>query len=111
MADPLTPEQRRAVDDMLKRALAPLNARLDRGAEKMEGLTEGVSKLGDELKRNTGTTEEVRELLDLGKGGLRVLGALGAAFKWIGGLAGAGLAIYALIHALKTGTPVPPTKP
>ncbi|MDR7331775.1 hypothetical protein [Roseateles asaccharophilus] len=108
MPDPLTPDQRAAVDAMLASALTPINERLDRGAEKMGGLTDSLAELRDELKRNTGTTEEVRALLDLGKGGLRVLGVLGAAVKWIGGMATGFLALYALVHALKTGSPPKP---
>lgn len=107
MNDPLSPEQRAAIDSML----GPIRERLDRGAKKMDGLTDGLAEMRSELKSNTETTVEVRELLAVGKGGLRVLGWFGAFAKWVAGIAGAVLAVYAVVHAFKTGTPVPPPKP
>lgn len=111
MTDPLTPDQRRAVDEMLQAALGPINERLDRGADKMSGLSTEVNALRGELKANTETTVEVRDLLDVGKGGLRVLGWFGVAAKWITVLATAGVSLMALVHAIKTGGQVPPHKP
>lgn len=111
MTDPLTPDQRRAVDEMLQAALGPLNDRLDRGAEKMSGLSDEVNALRGELKANTETTVEVRDLLDVGRGGLRVLGWIGHAARWVAAIAGGLLALFALVHALKTGQPVSPPKP
>ncbi len=81
--------------------LQAIDDRLDRGAEKMD-------RLGDELEHNSRTTQEVRELLDMAKSGLRVLGWLGVAGKWLGSLATAGLAIYGLVYALTHGGQLPP---
>lgn len=107
VTDPFTPEQREAIDAML----GPIRDRLDRGADKMTGLASGLAELRDELQSNTATTVEVRELLSVGKGGLRVLGWIGATFKWLAIVAGGITAVMVLLHALKTGVPPTTHKP
>ena len=107
MNDPLTPDQRRAVDEMLAAAITPINERLDRGADRMRELGDGLDAMRAELKVNTETTVQVRELLDVGKGGLRVLGWLGAGAKWLGAIAAAASAIWVLVHQATHGGQLP----
>lgn len=105
---PLTPEQAAAIQRAIDRSLRPIHERLDRGAEKMDAQGEGIGALRQELAANTATTNEVRELLAVGKSGLKVLGWLGLAGKWLGTLATAGVAIYAAIYAVTHNGQLPP---
>lgn len=52
-------------------------------------------------------TSELLDILSAGKGGLKVLGWIGAVFKWVGGMAAAGAAIYAFLQVVLHGA-VPP---
>ena len=88
--------------------LQAIDARLDRGAERMEQQSAALNKLAAELKSNSEVTDEIRQLLTLGRNGLKVLGWLGEAAKWIGKLAAAGAAIYGFFYAIKHGGHLPP---
>lgn len=88
--------------------LLAIDARLDRGAEKMDEQADRLKSVEAELRSNSETTREVRELLDAGKSGLRVLGWLGAAGKWIGTLATAGIAVYGALYAITHNGQLPP---
>ena len=61
-----------------------------------------MNRMEEAIRANTASTQEVqndtKELLEVFKavkGGFRVLGWIGAAAKWLGGIAAAGTAIYA----------------
>ena len=54
-----------------------------------------------ELRENTTTTREVRELMEVARSGFKVLGWLGIAAKWITAIAGAAAALWALWHGVK----------
>ena len=92
--------------------LRAIDERLDRGAEKMDQQSEALANLTSELKRNSETTDEVRQLLDLGRSGLKVLGWLGSGAKFLGALVGtfatAALAVYGLFYAITHGGQMPP---
>lgn len=75
-----------------------IDQRLDNGSDRMDLMQE-------ELTRNTEVTTEVRDLLQMAKAGLRVLGGIGQAARWFGGLAAAAAAIWALWQAIRHGTP------
>lgn len=76
---------------------------LSAGEKRMNGLDSRIAentRLTQELKADTG------ELLDIFKsikGGIRVIGWIGAAAKWVGGLLGAALAIWAFIQSITHG--------
>jgi hypothetical protein len=72
--------------------LQEIEERLDRGAATMR-------EFRTELAANTETTNEVRELLEAGKNGLKVLGWIGVGAKWIGGMSAALVAVWSLIYA------------
>lgn len=101
-------EQMDAIEAAIGQRIAPINDRLDRGAQKMDELASSIGQIQVELTANTATTHEVRELLDVGKSGLKVLGWLGSGAKWTGGLAAAGLAIYSFFYAVIHGGQMPP---
>lgn len=75
-----------------------IDQRLDNGSARMD-LMQG------ELTRNTEVTTEVRDVLNMAKAGLRVLGGIGTAARWLGGIAAAAAAIWALWQAIRHGTP------
>jgi len=68
-----------------------VDARLARGDERMGAIE-------TELRANTEITSQVRDLLEVARGGLRALGWLGVGAKWVAGLAGAAVAIW---HAIQ----------
>lgn len=92
-------DRRRPPLDLLAE-LSRIEGRLNRGAERMD-------QMQGELSRNTEVTTEVRDLLQMARAGLRVLGAVGTAARWLGGLAGAAAAIWALWQAMRHGAPPP----
>lgn len=82
--------------------LAAIEARLLEGSARMD-------RMQAELSANTAITVQVRDLLQTLRGGLRLLGWLGVAAKWIGGIAAAVTAVWALIHAaIHSGRPPHP---
>lgn len=82
--------------------LAAIEASLRDGSVRMDSMQA-------ELSANTAITVQVRDLLQALRGGLRVLGWLGVAAKWTGGIAAAATAVWALIHAaLHSGRPPHP---
>ncbi len=88
--------------------LNAIDARLDRGSEKMDQHAQALADMASDLKRNTETTDEVREVLDVGRNGLKVLGWLGGGAKWVGTLATAALAVYGALYAIFHGGQMPP---
>jgi hypothetical protein len=81
--------------------IASIEQQLRDGKERMDAMQA-------ELSDNTTVTREIREMLDMGRAGLRVLGALGAVAKWLGAIAMGIGSIWALVQAVKTGTPPSP---
>ena len=68
------------------------------------------AELRAELKNNTAVTAQIKErtedligFFEAAKGGLKVLGWLGTAIKWLGGIAAACVGIYALVQAIIHG--------
>jgi hypothetical protein len=102
--EPTTPALERA----FAARLSPINDRLDRGAAKMSSMANDIGEIRAELARNSTTTNEVRELLDVGRNGLKVLGWLGTAAKWTSTVVAAGLSLYGVIYAVTHGGQLPP---
>lgn len=78
--------------------LAAIEKRLERGSERMAAIEMGMAE-------NTRITRDVHELLELGRNGLRVLGYLGVAARWVGGIAAAVAAVFGAWHATHDGLP------
>lgn len=89
-------ERRRTYDD----DIAEIKRRLDGGSARMD-------KLETAIATNTSMTAEVLEAIQAAKAGFRALGWLGTGVRWLGGIAAAGVAIYAAAYALLHGG-VPP---
>lgn len=77
-------------------------------------ISERMDLMDAEIKRNIAATnvntalaQEILELFSAVKGGFRVLGWLGTGAKWLGGIAGAGVALWVAWHTLTHGG-VPP---
>lgn len=71
-----------------------------------QALQRGDSRMGDleaELKANSDTTAEIRDILAAVKTGIKVLGGIGTMARWAGYLAGAGAAVYTAWHMLTHG--------
>lgn len=85
-------ERRRASDD----TLAAIEERLNIGHARMDALESAV-------QRNTELTQDILSIMDTAKAGFRALGWLGVGVRWLGGLAAAGVAIYAAIYAITHG--------
>jgi hypothetical protein len=103
-----TPAQLEPTPAQISERLSAIDHRLDRGAEKMEQHADALTKMAAELKANSETTNEVRELLALGRNGLKVLGWLGSAAKWLSTIATAALAVYGAFYAITHGGQMPP---
>lgn len=90
--EPIHPDARARFDS--------IDQRLDAGSKRMKSIEQ-------QLAENTELTRDVREFLETGRAGLRVLGVLGSVASWLGKLATAGLALWALFQAIKHGGPPP----
>lgn len=60
-----------------------------------------MKAIEDELRENTTVTREVKELMEIGRSGFKVLGWIGVLAKWISAIAGAALALWGLWHGVK----------
>ena len=81
--------------------LVLIEQRLAQGDQRMNGMQE-------ELTKNTQITTEVREILEVAKSGLNVLGGIGKVLGIGGKLAAAGVAIWGAIYALMHHGQLPP---
>ena len=68
--------------------------------EQQKETNETIQEMQGEIKKvDFGKLSDMVDAIDSMKGGVKVLGWLGVAMKWIAAAAGAVLAIYSLIHA------------
>lgn len=77
--------------------------RLAAGDERMARIEAAVLENTELTRDMAGTVHEMRELLELGRSGIRVLNFIGKAAVWVGKIAAAGSAIAGLIYAIKAG--------
>lgn len=82
--------------EAMARRVGDVEARLDDGSQRMQ-------RIEDKLDSNTATTTEVRDLLDGGKAFFRFAAGFGRAARWVGGIAGAVGAVWALIYTATHG--------
>ena len=87
--------------------LAVIERRLQGGTERIDALTNEVlenTRITQEVRQ---LTQEIRDLFEMGKTGMRVLDWISRAItklvRWAGWMAGAGLAIWAALYALFHG--------
>lgn len=78
--------------------------------KQLDGMHDRITSVEQSVTDNTRITssvrEDTRELLDIiksVKGGFKVMGWLGAALKWAGGIAAAFAGIYAFVRNIKGG--------
>ena len=68
--------------------------------EQQKATNETIQDMQGEFKKvDFGKLSDMVDAIDSMKGGVKVLGWLGVAMKWIAAAAGAVLAIYSLLHA------------
>ncbi len=92
------PIDRREPERSVNSELASVNRRLDAGGERMTAIE-------SELKTNSETTKEIRDLLEAVQFGMRVIGWLGFAVEWLAKILVAAGSIYAALEFWKHGTP------
>ena len=78
--------------------IAAIERQLQDGKERMDAMQ-------IELSANTTITREIREILDVGRSGLKVLGGLAAVARWVGALAVAIGSVWGLIYGARHGVP------
>lgn len=91
-ADPVTARQMRYLADRI----TDMEAQLGAGEQRMAAIER-------DLRENTETTKEVRDILGAAKGAFKFFNVLGLVLKWLGGLAGAGVALYTVWHMATHG--------
>lgn len=100
---------RQSPEDARERYIAQqfgtIERRLDSGAKRMDDIEAKLADAHEEIKRNSEITEDIREILSAGKLGLRVLGGIGQAVRWLGMLAAAAVAIYGAWQAIRGNAP------
>lgn len=65
--------------------------------------SERMARIEGKLDANTETTEQVRDLLDGAKAFFRFASGFGRFARWVGGVAGAAAAVWALAYAMTHG--------
>lgn len=90
--DPVTSRQMNYLAD----CITQLQAQVAEGADRMAAVER-------ELRTNTETTLEVRDILGAAKGAFKFFNGLGLVLKWVGGLATAAVAVYTLWHMANHG--------
>ncbi len=87
--------------------LVAIEQRLKQGTERIDALTRDVHENTRVTQEVHALTQEIRDLFEMGKTGMRVLNWIGRAVtrivRWVGWMAGAGLAIWAALYALFHG--------
>lgn len=78
--------------------LNEIHLRLNAGEKRMQNIERA-------LEDNTAITRDIKDILDAARVGFKVLGGLGAVFKWAGIVAGALVAIWSFILAVSHGAP------
>lgn len=85
--------------------VAELTVMLHEARRRVPEMDARLRDIETELAANTKVTTEVREVLDTFKGGMRMLGWMGIAAKWIAGIAAAIGAVIAIWETLRSGGP------
>lgn len=83
--------------------LSEINARLDAGDRRMGAIEASLKENTRLTVTNTEITMEIRELMELGKAGFRLLGWAGVAVKWLGVIAGGAVAVWTAYQAFRHG--------
>lgn len=77
--------------DSIPGQLDAIKVRLDKGDVRMDRMESSITE-------NTSLTKEIKDLMEIGRAGFKVLGWIGIAAKWIAAIAAAGASVYALFH-------------
>lgn len=112
-------EKRKRGDDWHDSRFASIEAQLAAGTQRMDGLQSGQEamqatqqRMQEELTKNTVITTEIRELLDMAKSGLKVIGGIGNVVAWVvkksAYLAGIGLALWSAYYTITHNGQLPP---
>lgn len=86
------------MDPKTAEAIAAIHKRLDDGDARFASVEK-------KIEENTGITQDIRDILQAVRSGLKVLGGLGEIAKWFSYIAAGILGAWSLFKAWKTGTP------
>lgn len=92
----LTPNEHARLLDSLKTN----RDRIDGVHERLDNSSRRMELFEAEMRSNTAATLEVRDILQAARVGLKVLGGIGVAAKWLGTIAAAAFAIWTFVYAL-----------
>lgn len=81
-------------------ALQAIEERLVSGTQRMDAIETA-------MRSNTAMVQEVLDIMSTAKAGLRALGWLGTGVRWLGGVAAACAALWALYQSIRNGAPPP----
>lgn len=86
-------------------ALRAIEARLVAGTERMDALEDAMRRNTAMTASNTALIQEVLDIMSTAKAGFRALGWLGTGMRWLGGVAAACAALWALYQSIRHGGP------
>lgn len=113
VSDALTPDQRLQVLEsghrLLAEQLAEVAIRLQDVSKCLQVGEARMGSIESELRANSDTTTEVRDILTTAKAGFKVLGGIGTLARWVGYLAAAAASVYGLWHMVAHGGKPPGT--
>lgn len=78
--------------------LRAMDSRFDAIERSLDVGSDRMRRIEEKLDANTGTTEEVRDLLDSGRALFRFASGFGRAVRWLAGLVAAIAAIWGAVH-------------
>ena len=79
--------------------LDAIERHLHEGHERMQKLEDGQSRILQHIADNRAITNEIRDIMAAGRVGLKVLGGVSVAVKWMAGVVVGLAAIWGGIHA------------
>ena len=97
-------ELRRYIDERF----ATFDGRLEAGDQRMKNIEDGLAKNTAMTSNSFEMLTAIRDLLDVGRAGLRALGWIGEAAKWIAKIVTPFAALWGLYNAWKHGAPPAP---
>lgn len=92
----MTPEE-------IEEEFQSINLRLRVSDDRMNNMEKLLQENTAVLKKNTDLTEEIKDILDLGKSFFRILRYVGIVAKWVSGLGVAAGVIWAMAHGTFPG--------
>jgi hypothetical protein len=94
-----------SIDDRQVAAAGAARSDMAESLDRFGKIEARLSAVETDIQLNTALTKEIRDVMVAGRVGLKVLGGVGTAIKWLGMLAAAIVAIYSASYLLLHGGP------